>query len=144
MQQITDAADVARGTFYQHFRDKASLIAGVIEDEFRESLKDTIFTPHERDYQVLIRFFRLLERYLPLLQTIPEGDRSRIVSEALAGLVLRPLTYADTPIALIKALMAAGLTRSIAWWVEQAKIDPPETIAAYVYQWWYRDTPPSV
>ncbi|MCU0497445.1 MAG: TetR/AcrR family transcriptional regulator [Anaerolineae bacterium] len=138
VQQITDTTDVARGTFYQHFRDKAALIESVIADEFRDLLTGEGLSA----WQSLIQFFQVLQRHRSLLERMPEGDRLRVVSDELAALVLRPFPLDDVPMSLNGAMRAGGLARAMSWWVDQATAYPVETIALYVYRWWYRCDPP--
>jgi AcrR family transcriptional regulator len=49
IQEITERANVHRGTFYAHFADKYALLEAIIREEFRDLLTSTL--PSESQWE---------------------------------------------------------------------------------------------
>lgn len=68
IEEITEKADVSRGTFFNHFISKDSLLAGIIEDE----VEDILFFAEEelKDVSGAVKKIRLVMKHL-LEDSIP-------------------------------------------------------------------------
>ena len=74
IQDITDALDLGRGTFYLHFRDKQEIVAAILRDTFQQMEMQarpdwTALTLEQRDYAAFIAYF-IEEEKLTLLHLV--------------------------------------------------------------------------
>jgi AcrR family transcriptional regulator len=105
IQQITDAADVGFGSFYNHFDSKEALFEAAVQEVLRAygALRDQLVAGYEDPAEVFAASFRMtgrLQRQIPELVRVilNEGTRILVHDEGLA-----PRARAD-----IEACMRAG------------------------------------
>lgn len=95
IQDITDRADVNRGTFYAHFPDKYALLELAIREKFRHALDKSLPQPAGWDKHLLRTIVQtVLEHYKSLHGRCYPTDVvdtlfERAVQEELAAFVLR-------------------------------------------------------
>jgi len=77
IQEITERANVHRGTFYAHFADKYALLEAIIREEFRDLLTDTLppVSRWERNtlyllIQSTLEYFKGMHRQCPPLDIV--------------------------------------------------------------------------
>lgn len=146
VQQITDSADLARGTFYVHFADKEAVVWELLEEMLRDlqqlgSLAEP-FAPDDVRYAKWLNVFKRLETYRPLLGTIlgPKGDTALVgrfqqfaTAIMVEGLARNRVPFLDAlPRPFAASFLAGGLTQILVWWFEQdAGTVSAETINAH-------------
>ncbi len=119
IQEITERANVNRGTFYLHFTDKYMLADAVVREQFRQQLARVL--PHEARWDR--GTLRLLIQ--AVLNTLEEKYRHR----QQPSLVLAPM---------LERAVHEELTELVLTWLEEARCgerrrrEPLETIARVV------------
>jgi AcrR family transcriptional regulator len=149
--ELTDRADINRGTFYAHYRDMTELL-GIYEDEIitgLASLKPQIKAVTIRDLllftrrgtlpPVTIELFDLLREHGPLLRVLlsPSGDaafQARLKDRLCANLVRSVLRskYTSNPKPLTEyyiAYYASAMLGLIQRWLEYNMAEDSETMA---------------
>jgi AcrR family transcriptional regulator len=118
IQDITERANVNRGTFYAHFADKYALLDAVIREQFHQTLASKLTPTSQWDRNTLHLLIRtVLEYFKDMSSHCPPSDAlepliERATHEELAGLLL--------------TWFKQGKRRDARWQV------PPETIARVV------------
>ena len=116
IQDITERANVNRGTFYLHFTDKYMLADTVIREQFRQMVASTLPSSPRWDRRTL---------YL-LIQVILDSFEQKYCHQHHASFVLAPL---------LEQAMHEELTELLLTWLKQEKCAktrgsvPLETIA---------------
>ena len=105
IQQITDAADVGFGSFYNHFESKDALFEAAVEDVLEKYavMLDAIVAGYEDPAEVFAVSFRMtgrLQRQLP--------DMVRVLLNEGVGILLRDQGLRPRAIRDIEAAVAAG------------------------------------
>ncbi|MFA6576190.1 MAG: TetR/AcrR family transcriptional regulator [Nocardioides sp.] len=105
IQQITDAADVGFGSFYNHFESKEALFEAVVEEvlETYASLRDELVADYDDPAEVFAVSFRMtgrLQRQLP--------DIVRVLLNEGMGILLRERGLAPRARKDIEAAVEAG------------------------------------
>ena len=143
IQDISDTADVARGTFYVHFHDKDDAVWAVAKDVFLQlqTALTQLPTPMSPDvrYCKWLLFFRLIEAHQPLLHVIlGERGNSVLINRLIVFLndVVRenleehPVEmFQEVPTTFAAQFLAGALTRILVWWFEQDEQVSPEQMA---------------
>ena len=158
IQDITDRADLGRGTFYLHFKDKEELVWSAFQDLFRKLEQEA----HQRldrhklqvEYYGLLNIFRHSEKNRDLYRVMFGGQGSGMltarVQDYMANVFLYDIQKAPKTPEIdfnipheVEAQMLAGLiSRLIFWWLETSNSYTPEQMAAMTYQMLYRKNPP--
>ena len=159
IQDITDRADLGRGTFYIHFKDKEE----VVWTAFKDLFKDLEQEAHQRldrrtpqvEYYGLLNIFQHAEKNRDLYRVMVGGKGSAMLStrvqDFLAEVFLYDIRNAPEPPEVnfnipeeIEAQILVGvITRLIFWWLETPNDYTPEQMAAMTYQTLYRKQPPA-
>lgn len=94
IQEITERANVHRGTFYAHFADKYELLEAIIREEFRDLLTSTLppASRWERDtlhllIQTTLEYFKGMHRQCPPLDIV-DPLVERVTQEELTAPLL--------------------------------------------------------
>lgn len=158
VQDITDDADVARATFYIHFRDKEEAVWVVLEQHFAELVQQLTTLdepdPKRRRYRKFVGLFDFVEANKPLMHMLlSEKSHIKVVQqigrfmteslqEDLVGeRVARTTTL---PIAFEANFYAGAILHVIAWWLTESPTTTPTELAAMVYQIVLRESVPVV
>lgn len=159
IQDITDRADLGRGTFYIHFKDKEELVWDAFHELFQELEQEAHQKLDRRTPQVeyygLLNIFRHAEKNRDLYQLM-FGRRGSAALTArlqdfLAQVFLFDIRNAQVAPEVnfhlpeeVEAQMLTGLiSRLLFWWLETANSYSPEQIAAMTYKMLYRKEPPA-
>jgi AcrR family transcriptional regulator len=138
IQDITERANVNRGTFYLHFTDKYMLVDTFTREQFRQMLASAFPSSPRWDRRTL---------YL-LIQVVLDSFEHKYCHEYHSSSVLAPL---------LERAMREELSELLLTWLKQEKSatsqasTPPETIANIVswtifgpaLQWSQQETPTS-
>ncbi len=158
IQDITDRADLGRGTFYIHFKDKEE----VVWTAFRELFQTLEQEAHRRldrnlpgvEYYGLLNIFHHAEKNRDLYRVMLGGKGSSMLTtraqDFLAEAFLYDIRNAPPPAAVdfnippeIEAQMLTGMiSRLLFWWLETANDYTAEQMATMTYRVLYRKDPP--
>lgn len=158
IQDITDRADLGRGTFYIHFKDKEE----VVWTAFLELLQTLEQKAHEQldrkmpgvEYYGLLNIFRHAEKNRDLYQVMLGQKGSAMltarVQDFLAAAILYDIRHApeipepnfDIPHEIEAQAFTGMIARLLFWWLGTPANYSPEEMAAMTYKLIYRKLPP--
>ena len=134
IQDITDRADLGRGTFYIHFKDKADVVWAAIQDMMREMEQEghREFDPGmpQVEYYALRTIFRHARNNRDLYRVVFGGQGSAMladrVQDLLAKILLHDILRApggtrhefDIPPEMLAQMLTGLITRVLYWWLE--------------------------
>ena len=150
IQDIVDTADLGRGTFYLHFKDKEEAVWSLIE----HGLQDTDLLAH-RDFDgnpgsatlenALKYMFHYVEANQDLFKIMLGSKGNAAVTlkvqnwlaadlerEALALNV--PQLIQDVPLPIAAQLVTGAITRMAIWWLETPNAYSADEMAKFTYQ----------
>jgi len=159
IQDITDRADLGRGTFYIHFKDKEEIVWTVFQELF-QAVEQEAHRQLDRnapgvEYYGLLNIFHHAEKNRDLYKIMLGGKGSALltarVQEFMAESFLYDIRNAHPPAAddfnippEIEAQMLTGMiSRLLFWWLETANDYTVEQMAAMIYKVLYHKKPPS-
>lgn len=160
IQDITERADLGRGTFYIHFKDKEE----VVWTAFRNLFQDLEQEAHKKidrrmpqvEYYGLLNIFNHAEKNRDLYRLMFGGQGSAMLTsraqDFLANAFLYDIRSAPEPPDVnfnlpeeIEAQMLAGMiSRLLYWWLETPNNYSAEQMAAITYMALYRKKPPGL
>jgi AcrR family transcriptional regulator len=160
IQDITDQADLGRGTFYLHFKDKEDVVWTAFRDLFHE-LEQAAHKQYNRrqpqvEYYGLLNIFRHAEKNCDLYRVMFGGQGSAMLTarlqDLLANALLDDIRNAPAPPDInfnlpeeFEAQLLTGvISRLLLWWLETANDYTPEQMAAMTYKALYRKEPPTL
>lgn len=160
IQEITDQADLGRGTFYLHFKDKEDVVWTAYRELFNE-LEQAAHKQFDRnlpqvEYYGLLNIFRHAEENRDLYRVMFGGQGSATltgrVQDLMAQAFLEDIRNApappdinfNLPEELEAQLLTGVISRLLFWWLETANDFTPEQMAAMTYKALYRKMPPSL
>jgi AcrR family transcriptional regulator len=147
IQDITDRLDLARATFYVHFRDKDEVIWALLQDSFevlnvRLSAERTSASG-ERHYRKLLHIFEYAAEHRALLNVML-GERGHItlirrLASYVAAVVEKDIESGLTPPARVSVpftaqFMSGALIQVLTWWLENDTPHTPEQLATMFYE----------
>ncbi len=161
IQDITDRADLGRGTFYIHFKDKEEVVWSAVQDLILEleqkahlQYKDGI--PDQPEYYGLLYIFRQAEKNRDLFRVIFSGRGSAVLTRRVEDLLAVIFLYdlqnrpflrdpiSDVPVEVVAQMTTGLITRMIDWWLNTPNNYTAEQMAGMLYQVLYRKKPPTV
>ncbi len=158
IQDITERADLGRGTFYIHFKDKEDVVWTALRDLFQEmeqqAHKDLDRNMPQVEYYGLLNIFRHAEKNRDLYRVMLGGQGSAQltgrVQDFLASAILYDIRNTPRPPEInfnlpeeFEAQMLTGMiTRLLYWWLEERQPYSAEHMAAMTYAALYRQSPP--
>lgn len=142
IQEITDAANTARITFYRHYGTKDDLLIDCLEQIYLDlkgvlpkqditSMFDLRQTPPN------LKLFEFLGENADLLRILITGPKSWLIHERFRHYIVEHLTqvftripqFADLPIVLMVNHMASCVIGNASWWLMEGCPYSPEYIA---------------
>lgn len=149
VQEIIDAADIGRTTFYAHFETKDYLLKDLCEELFGHIIDTAMGLPHEH-YHYLCGS-KINSIFLHLLQHLQENDNNiiELLSSQNNEIFLRYFKgnlkkliitqYADKGLLKNSKLpddylinhISASFVETVDWWLFHEMKEPPEVIAEY-------------
>jgi AcrR family transcriptional regulator len=158
IQDITDRADLGRGTFYIHFKDKEEVVWTAFRELFQE-LEQEAHKHLDRnlpqvEYFGLLNIFRHADKNRDLYLVMFGGQGSAIltarVQDFLADVFVYDIRNAPPPPEVnfnlpeeIEAQLLTGvISRLLYWWLETPNDYTAEQMAAMTYMALYRKRPP--
>jgi AcrR family transcriptional regulator len=158
IQNITDQADLGRGTFYIHFKDKEEVVWTMFQDLYQE-MEQKAHQQLDRnmpqvEYYGLLNIFRHAEKNRDLYRLMFGGQGSALltvrVQDFLAKTFLFDIRNAPDPKEInfslpeeIEAQILTGMiSRLLFWWLETPNDYTAGQMAAMTYEALYRKGPP--
>lgn len=157
IQDITDRADLGRGTFYIHFHDKEDLLWSMVQDAIRSTEQNAIAElggsiPDQPEYYAFLFIFRHVNQHQQLYRVIlgdkgssplVERIRNYMVQDQVNDILqfhLYPnLVYPPE----IVAQMVIGALMSLAkWWLDHLDLYSAEQMAGVLYETLCHRKPP--
>jgi len=159
IQDITDRADLGRGTFYIHFKDKEEVVWTAFQDLFHELEQEAHSKLDRRlpqvEYFGLLNIFQHAEKNRDLYRVMFGGQGSAMLTgraqDYLANAFLDDIRQApqsaeidfDLPEEIEAQLLTGAITRLLYWWLETNNNYTPEQMATMTYEALYRKKPPT-
>jgi AcrR family transcriptional regulator len=156
IQDITDRADLARATFYIHFKDKEDLLWSVIEDVIHKTEEEILrdfdgVIPPQAEYFAFRNIFEHVEQnrdtYRVILGSKGSSEIYHRVHKYMVEETLQDMenfhvyTGLKQP-AQIKAQIIVGSIVSLAiWWLETPNEYTAEQMAAMLYETLFHQAP---
>lgn len=158
IQDITDRADLGRGTFYIHFKDKEEVVWTAVRDLFQE-LEQAAHKQLDRrtpqvEYYGLLNIFSHAEKNRDLYRVIFSGRGAAMLTARVQDLMAeaflydirntpaRPDTNFNLPEEMRAQLLTGAISRLLFWWLERPNNYSAEQMAAMAYKALYRKQPP--
>jgi AcrR family transcriptional regulator len=159
IQDITDRADLGRGTFYIHFKDKSDVVWAAIRDMIRE-MEQTAHRDYDRrtpqvEYYALQNLFRHGQDNRSLYRVVFGKQGSAMLAwrmqDLLANIFLYDLERAPSagrrelgvPDEMLAQMLTGLIVRTLSWWLESPRKYSAEEMAAFTYRMLYRMEPPA-
>jgi len=160
IQDITESADLGRGTFYIHFKDKEEVVWTAFKDLFQgleqEAHKQLDRHLPQVEFYGLLNIFRHAGKngdlYRLMFGRQGSARLTARVQDFLAKVFLDDIRNAPEPPGInfnipqeIEAQLLTGvITRLLFWWLETPNNYTPELMAAMTYEALYRKQPPAL
>ncbi len=159
IQDITDRADLGRGTFYLHFKDKDEAVWSAIEDGLRATEEDAHRQfpggiPSQPEYYAYRNIFRHAEQNKDLYKMMLGGQGSGVmtarVQNHLAGELQRDLAHLPVhvflefrvPVDILAQVITGAVIQLVRWWLETPNKYSPDDMAGLLYTCLHHKAPP--
>lgn len=160
IQDITDRADLGRGTFYVHFKDKEDVLWSAIQDGIRSTEAEAHGQfeakpfPAQLEYYGYLNIFRHADRNRALYQVmLGEQGSAVLTGRVLAYLAaenerdlkaLKPNIYEgiDVTDKVLVQVITGAVFQSVRWWLETPNDYSAEDMAGMVYKALHHEDPP--
>ncbi len=149
IQDITDKADLGRGTFYIHFKDKEDIIWSGVKDlilelEGQAHRQFEAQVPEPLEYYGLLNIFRHCAQNRDIYRVILGGKGSAVLLGRMQDLMASLFLYdirqrrgepkLQVSDEFLAQMFSGAITRLVSWWLETANEYTPEQMAAMTYQ----------
>jgi AcrR family transcriptional regulator len=158
IQDITDQADLGRGTFYIHFKDKEEVVWTMFQDLFQEMEQEA----HENlsrstpqvEYYGLLNIFRHALKNRDLYRVMFGGQGSAMLTVRVQDFLAKTFLYDirnapelpnvnfNLPDEFEAQMLTGMISRLLFWWLETTNHYTPSQMAAMTYKALYRKQPP--
>ncbi len=157
IQDVTDRADLGRGTFYVHYKDKEELLWSLVADRIHltERMAAAGYSgvlPPKAEYYGYCNIFEHVAQNSDLYRVmlgkkgcaeLTDRVRSYMVSETIKDMQQMPLYQDMGQPAEITAQIVIGSIISLAvWWLENPDIYTPRQMGAMLYEALHHQPPP--
>jgi len=160
IQDITDRADLGRGTFYIHFKDKEEVIWTAFQDLFQELEREA----HQKldrgapqvEYYGLLNIFWHVDKNRDLYRVMFSRQGSIMLTARAQDFLAEAFLYDirrsthstevdfHLPEEIEAQILVGVISRLIFWWLETPNTYTPEQMATMIYQALYRKSPPAL
>jgi AcrR family transcriptional regulator len=159
IQDITDRADLGRGTFYIHFKDKEEAVWSAIEDGLRVTEEDAHRQfpggmPPQPEYYAYRNIFRHAEQNKDLYKVMLGGQGSGVmtarVQNHLAAELTRDLSNLPSdvflefhiPDVILAQVITGAVIQLVRWWLDTPNKYSVEDMAGLLYTALHHKPPP--
>ncbi len=158
IQDITDRADVARGTFYVHFNDKDNIVWAIFEDSLK-SLTEVLLqysvveNAAQRKFLMWRYTFEYAQNHRDLLRVMvgEQGHPAfaqriqeyvyRFIENGIQNGIFGPDMHTNVPIGFVAQFMTGALVGLMLWSLETDY--SPSQLATMFYEVIYREPMPA-
>jgi AcrR family transcriptional regulator len=158
IQNITDQADLGRGTFYIHFKDKEEVIWAMVHDLFQE-MEQSAHQQLDRtipqvEYFGLLNIFQHAEQNRDLYRMIFGGQGPAVLKDRVQDLMARSFLYDiqnsphppevnfNLPEEFEAQILTGMISRLLFWWLNSPNDYTAGQMASMAYKALYRKLPP--
>jgi AcrR family transcriptional regulator len=155
---ITNRADLGRGTFYIHFKDKEEAVWSAIEDGLHATETDAHrqfpggIPPHP-EYYAYRNIFRHAEQNNALYRVMLGGQGSGVmtarVQNHLSAELTRDLTHLSAsvlelrvPVDILAQVITGAVIQLVRWWLETPNKYSADDMAGLLYTCLHHKAPP--
>jgi AcrR family transcriptional regulator len=159
IHDITDCADLGRGTFYIHFKDKEEAVWSAIEDGLRATEEDAHRQfpggiPPQPEYYAYRNIFRHAEHNQNLYRVMLGGQGSAVmtarVQNHLAAELTRDLAVLPADVFLefrvpgdiLAQVITGAVIQLVRWWLETPNKYSADDMAGLLYTSLHHKAPP--
>ena len=149
IQNITDRADLGRGTFYIHFKDKEDIVWEIIKEgldtadhEARQRVGDTL--PQKPEIFGYLNMFRHADQNRDLYRVMLGSHGSAVLTARVEDYLAADLEqeiqryglYPDStiPHGIVSQVITGATIQLITWWLETPNEYSPEEMAKMLYE----------
>ncbi len=160
IQDITDRADLGRGTFYVHFNDKEDIVWTILEESTTDLIERIqVYIPrntrHKASlFQLYLAVFEYADSNRDLLKMVLGGQGNALLAhrakEFVTEVVQRqipPKLVAEAapglPVSFVAHYKSGSLLEIITWWIVEEEDYTPKEMAAMFYLLDVRQKPPT-
>lgn len=158
IQDITDRADLGRGTFYFHFDDKEDLMWTIVEDRIRTTERQVIENfqgrlPQQTEYYAYLNMFSHVEEHADIYRLLLSSKGSLgVTNRARDFLVQETIRDMENfgifrdigqPPEITAQIVIGMLFSLILWWLETTREYNAEEMAAILYKTLHHQQPPT-
>lgn len=156
VQDITDRADLGRGTFYIHFDDKEDVVWRAVRDDF-DALDATLISqlghmPSPRyEHAIWLCMFEYADQHRALFKVLLDGSGSARLNERvqlyfadkLESQILQGqcLTVFKLPPRFMAEFVSGALVRMFVWWLNTPNSYTPQQMAAQFFEMVFHQPP---
>ncbi len=140
VQDIIDAADISRSTFYAHFETKDMLLKAMCSDIFDHIFAGDLCDYHEHGPQLQARLAHILwhlqeqRSHVLGILSCEGGELFMVYFRERLG-TLFSMYLADFPRTVPEDFLlnhlVGSLCEAVRWWARRGMTDPPEMVAEY-------------
>jgi AcrR family transcriptional regulator len=145
IQEITDRADLGRGTFYIYFRSKEDIVWNIIEEGFSRATENAINDaagkmPERPEYFSYINIFRHAQENRDLYLIMLGGQGSSLLTKRVQDYLAADFIQDNQrygiydcgklPPEVFAQILTGALFRLLVWWLETPNEYTPEEMAA--------------
>lgn len=160
VQDITDRADLGRGTFYIHFKDKEDVLWSAIQDGLHETeaeahrqFQDGL--PPQLEYYGYLNIFRHADRNRDLYRVMLGEQGSAVLTARVqahlaaeyerdaAILPGKIYTDFDLPKDVLIQIVTGAVIQLVSWWLETPNDYTPVQMAGMLYEALHNRKPPT-
>jgi len=157
VQEITDRADVGRGTFYFHFDSKEDVLWSIGEERFLDEIasETDVFAgrlPNQPEFYIYVDKFRFFEKNKPVFlalfgrngsQSVASRVKHEMATKAVEDIETGRFYQSVEQPAEITAQIVIGLMTSLAvWWLEKPAPLSALQMGEILYQSLHHQEPP--
>ncbi len=144
IQDITDRADLGRGTFYIYFRSKEDIVWSIIEEGFKRTTAQAIQMaegkmPEQPEYFSYVNMFRHAQHNKDLYMVMLGGQGSSLLTKRVQDYLADDFIQdyrkygiygsANIPPEIFAQVLTGALFRLLIWWLETPNPYSPEQMA---------------
>jgi len=145
IQDITDRADLGRGTSYIYFHSKEEIVWEILKDGFLRTTEDAIQDaqgrmPEDPEYFSYVNIFRHAQLNRDLYRVMLGGQGSSVLTQRIQEYLTKDFiddnrrygiyAHEAVPMPIFAQIITGALFSLLLWWLENPNEYSPEDMAA--------------